>query len=63
MNGYGSKWKIRYTFPVIQMVTRTVWMITNRQLPRNPVTRSAIRAPSVVSAASMTLTGWRQRPG
>ena len=45
MNGYGSKWKIRYTLPTIQMMTMTVWIAMNFQLPMKPVAASAMRAP------------------
>jgi hypothetical protein len=38
-------------------------MITNRQLPRNPVTWSAMRAPSVARSMSRTLTGCCQVSG
>jgi hypothetical protein len=37
----------------------TVWMMMNFQLPRNPVTSSAIRAPSGASSLNSRLTGCR----
>jgi hypothetical protein len=61
MNGYGSKWNNRIVFPTIQMMTMTVWITTNVQLPRNRVTRSATRAPVEASSYIARLTGCRER--
>ena len=44
-------------FPAIQTATIMVWMTMNFQLPRKPVTRSAMRAPSGASSMSLWLTG------
>ena len=42
------------------MVTITVWITMNRQLPMNPVSRSAIRSPTGSAAAAICwLTGLR----
>jgi hypothetical protein len=59
MNGKGSKWNSSQMFPPIQMMTMTVWTMMNFQLPMNPVTMSAILAPSGASSMIARLTGCR----